>query len=283
VPKHLLDGLWSASPDAVTVTPVLTLDLPLTTSAIFLDFDGTLTELAARPDAVVIAPGLPETLRRLSGALNGALAIVSGRPVAEIDHYLYPTVLPVAGVHGAERRGSDGHLRRMAAPNIDLVVAAAQALAARYPALLVEVKPGAVAVHYRQAPELEHICLDAMTQALSLADGMVLLRGKMVVELKPHRASKGLAVRSFLQDDAPFKGRCPWFIGDDVTDEAAFEAVQSMRGVAIKIGAGETLAQHRLDSPAELRRWLDAAVDTALRESSGEVLGEARATPNKDS
>jgi trehalose 6-phosphate phosphatase len=247
----------------------MTLDLPFSTSAIFLDFDGTLTELAPRPDLVVIERGLPETLHRLSVALDGALAIVSGRPVEEIDHYLHPLVLPVAGVHGAERRGSDGILRRMTTPNIERVVDAARSLKARFPALLVEVKPGAVAVHFRQAPELEELCLSTMSEALLLAEDMVLLRGKMVIELKPHRASKGLAVRTFLQDDEPFKGRCPWFIGDDVTDEAAFEVVQSLRGIAVKIGAGETLAQHRLESPATLRQWLQEMAKRAARERTG--------------
>jgi trehalose 6-phosphate phosphatase len=235
---------------------LMPLELPLDTSALFLDFDGTLTELAAKPDAVVVAPDLVDILSRLHEGLGGALAIVSGRPVAEIDNFLFPLILPIAGVHGAERRGSDGLLRRMAAPNIDRVVAAARELSVEHPALLVETKPGAVAVHYRQAPELEQICVDAMDRAVGLAEGMVLLRGKMVVEIKPHRATKGLAVRSFLQEDPPFKGRCPWFIGDDVTDEAAFEAVQSMRGVAVKIGPGETMAQHRMQTPAELRQWL---------------------------
>jgi trehalose 6-phosphate phosphatase len=231
-------------------------DLTPTSSALFLDFDGTLTELAERPDAVIISSELPATLGRLHERLGGALAIVSGRAVAEIDHFLQPLILPVAGVHGAERRGSDGILRRMPAPNIESLIAAAQNLAARHPTLLIEVKPGAVAVHYRQEPALEQLCIDTMQAALPLAEGMVLLRGKMVVEIKPHRATKGLAVRSFLQDDAPFKNRRPWFIGDDVTDEAAFEAVQTLRGTAVKIGLGETLAQHRLADPAVLREWL---------------------------
>ncbi|CAN5663801.1 trehalose-phosphatase [soil metagenome] len=247
-----------------------TLKLPISSSALFLDFDGTLTELAPRPDAVVIAPGLVGTLTELSRALNGALAIVTGRPITEIDHYLAPLNLPIAGVHGAERRGSDGLLRRMAVPNMDRLVATARALTERYPALFLEVKPNAVAIHYRQAPELEQLCFDAMGDALRLAEGMVLLRGKMVIEIKPHRATKGLAVKAFLDEDGPFKGRCPWFIGDDVTDEAAFETVQSMHGVAIKIGAGETLAQHRLNTSAELRDWLS---DTA---------GRARNVPVQD-
>jgi trehalose 6-phosphate phosphatase len=232
------------------------LSFSTSSSALFLDFDGTLTDLAATPDAVVVDPGVIRVLQDLFEASAGAIAIVSGRPVAEIDYYLSPLILPVAGVHGAERRGSDGLLRRMPAPNVDLIVAAAQRLGDQHPELLIEVKPGAVAVHYRQAPHLESACIDAMTEALSLAEGMVLLRGKMVVEIKPHRATKGLAVRAFMESDAPFKGRVPWFVGDDVTDEAAFEAVQSLRGMAIKIGSGETLAQHRMASPAELLIWL---------------------------
>lgn len=240
----------------------MTLELPLKSSALFLDFDGTLTELAERPDAIAVAGDLPNTLEHLARRLGGALAIVSGRSVAEIDRYLHPLILPVAGVHGAERRGSDGLLHRMPAPDIARVVAAAEALASRHPGLLVEVKPGAVAVHYRQAPALEELCIAAMDAASSLAEGMVLLRGKKVVEVKPRRATKGVAVKTFLDVDPLFRDRTPWFIGDDVTDEAAFEAVQSLRGVAIKIGEGETLAQHRIETPADLRRWLAAQAES---------------------
>lgn len=232
--------------------------LPARGSALFFDFDGTLAEIAPQPDAVRLHAPVRAALAALAQALGGAVAIVSGRPVAEIDHHLLPLHLPVAGVHGAERRGPDGLLRRIATPALDPALQVAQALVARHPALRLEAKPGALALHYRQAPELEDLCVATMTQAQRLVEGMALMCGKMVVELKPRRASKGQAVRAFL-DEGPFRARRPWFFGDDVTDEAAFEAVLALGGVAVKIGQGETLATYRVADPAALLRWMRAA------------------------
>ena len=178
--------------------------------------------------------------------------MVSGRPVAEIDHWLQPLRLPVAGVHGAERRGPDGFLRRIATPDLTPARALVEELVRRHPALLLEVKPGALALHYRQADALEDECLDTMTEALRRVEGLALLCGKKVVELKPRRASKGQAVRAFL-DERPFRSRRPWVFGDDVTDEVAFETVLGLGGVAVKVGAGETLAPYRLADPAALQ------------------------------
>lgn len=236
-------------------------DLPDRASALFLDFDGTLVDIAAQPDAVLVDPGLPGLLLKLSGLLGGALALVSGRPLADIDRHMgLDAPLPAAGVHGAERRGADGFVRRIAVGTLEEPAALLDALAARHPGLLVERKPGAIALHYRQAPDLEDLCLETVNAAMQSLDGMVLMRGKKVIELKPRRASKALAVRSFL-DEAPFRHRRPWFFGDDVTDEGAFELVQSLGGVAVKIGEGETLATHHLPGPASLRDWLNRAAD----------------------
>lgn len=235
--------------------------LPDRASALFFDFDGTLVDLAEQPDAVTVAPGLPELLARLASLLDGAVAVVSGRPLADIDQRLQFARLPAAGVHGAERRGADGLVRRIAVGSLDAPAALIEALVRRRPGLRAEHKPGAIALHYRQAPELEEECLSAMTEAVRRSDGMTLVRGKKVVELKPRRASKGLAVRSFL-DERPFRHRRPWFFGDDVTDETAFELVQSLGGVAVKIGEGETLATHRLDDPAAMRDWLARAAQS---------------------
>ena len=134
--------------------------------AIFLDFDGTLVDLAPTPDGVRLEAGVAEALALLSKRHNGALAIISGRPVAQIDAMLSPLVLPVAGVHGVERRGADGQLRLAATPDVAPVLARAQALAALYPGLLVEQKRGAVALHYRLAPELQDLCVREMTAAV---------------------------------------------------------------------------------------------------------------------
>ncbi|GAP34336.1 trehalose-phosphatase [Piscinibacter sakaiensis] len=241
-------------------------DLPDRASALFFDFDGTLVELAPQPEAVHVDPALPGELSRLGGLLGGALAIVSGRPLADIDHHLaLPPRFGVAGVHGAERRGADGVVRRMAVPPLDAALAPVQALAERHPMLRLERKPAGLALHYRQAPALEDACLAAMSEALARSEGMALMHGKMVVEIKPRRASKGAAVRSFL-DERPFRHRRPWFFGDDVTDEAAFEFVLSVGGVAVKVGPGESLATHRLADPAAVRGWI-ARATSALAET----------------
>ena len=232
--------------------------LPLSGCALFFDFDGTLADLAPRPDAVVVEARVPRCLSRLSRAHGGAVAILSGRPVAQIDALLGPLRLPAAGVHGAERRGADGTWHRSALPDIGPAQAWLQGFAAAHPALVLELKPGALALHYRAAPELEGPCLAAVAEAQTRVPGLALLRGKRVVELKPHQVSKGQALRSFM-GEPPFRARQPWMFGDDLTDEAAFDTVLSLGGVAVKVGEGESLAPHRLPDPAALRSWLEEA------------------------
>ncbi|MBE0549617.1 MAG: trehalose-phosphatase [Rubrivivax sp.] len=248
--------------------------LPDRGSALFFDFDGTLTDIAANPGAVCVEPAVPQCLALLARALAGAVAVISGRPVAEIDAQLEPLRLPVAGVHGAERRGADGFLRRMATPELDPARRLIEALVARHPALLLEVKPGALALHFRQAEGLEDQCLATMAEAQRRVEGMALLCGKKVIELKPRRASKGQAVRTFL-DEPPFRSRRPWVFGDDVTDEVAFEAALGLGGVAVKVGAGQSLAPYRLADPAALHEWLQRAVLALGAES--EPVREVRA------
>ncbi|HWP17604.1 MAG TPA: trehalose-phosphatase [Burkholderiaceae bacterium] len=232
-------------------------ELPLLAAdaALFLDFDGTLADLAPRPDAVHVPPSLIETLQCLQQALHGAVAVVSGRPLEQLDRLLHPLRLPLAGVHGVERRSADGYVQRLASPALDHVLEAAHALAARLPGLLVERKPGAVALHYRQAPELGPHCEAALRAAMHGLPGLTLLHGKMVLEVKPSHANKGHAIQAFLREP-PFRGRQPLFAGDDVTDEDGFAAVQAAGGVAVKVGAGASCASARLADPASLRDWL---------------------------
>ena len=227
-------------------------------TAVFLDFDGTLVDLAPTPDGVRVAPGVIEALALLAERHGGALALISGRPVAQIDAMLAPLVLPVAGVHGVERRGADGQLHVAATPDVAPVLARARALAAMYPGLLVERKRGAVALHYRLAPELEPLCLQEMTVAVQACPGVLLLHGKMVLEAKPAATDKGGAIAAFLQE-SPFAGRRPVFAGDDTTDEAGFAFVQQAGGQGVKVGSGLSAATLRLVSPGALRAALLAA------------------------
>ena len=227
--------------------------------ALFLDFDGTMVDLAPQPQAVHVPEPLLAVLQDLTGYLHGAVAVISGRPIAQIDAFLDPLQLAVAGVHGAERRGADGQLHLLDTHPLDHVEIAARALAAQHPGLLVENKRGSLALHYRQRPELEALCLRAMQDAVDASPGLTLLRGKMVAEAKPGGSSKGQAIEAFLAEP-PFAGRTPVFIGYDVTDEAGFSTVQRLGGMGIKIGDGETAAWRRLPDPTALRQELEAAL-----------------------
>lgn len=231
--------------------------------ALFLDFDGTVVDIAPQPHAVEVPEPLMAVLQDVREYLQGAVAIISGRPIEQLDAFLHPVQLPVAGVHGAERRGADGRLHLLDTHPLDTVEAAARALAARHPGLLVENKRGSLALHYRLAPELEEECVRTMQDAVDQSPGVALLRGKMVVEAKPGGASKGRAIEDFLAE-APFKGRTPVFIGDDVTDEVGFSTVQRLGGVGIKVGEGPTVASRRLTDPTALRRELEAALAARL-------------------
>lgn len=227
-------------------------------SALFLDFDGTLVDLAPQPEAVIVPPNLTRTLVALREYLGGALALISGRPIAQIDGFLRPLVLPIAGVHGAERRTAAGELALLRTHPLEHLEEVAAELVAQHPRLRIETKRGSVALHYRQAPELEQICLHAMQAAVQESPGMTLLRGKMVAEAKPGGASKGNAIEAFLQE-APFAGRTPIFVGDDVTDEVGFATVQRLQGLGVKVGEGASAAWHRVESAAALRDQLFTA------------------------
>jgi len=226
--------------------------------ALFLDFDGTLVDIAPLPDQVIVTDMLHAALPLLQTRLQGRLALVSGRPINELDKLLAPLTFPAAGVHGMERRGVDGVVRRLTAPDFDLVRQAAQGLAARHPDLWVEEKHGALALHFRQAPELQALCTDAMRVAVDASPGLLLMEGKMIVEVKSNAVSKGTAIRDFLAE-APFSGHRPLFIGDDTTDEAGFAQVQSIGGIGLKVGPGPTVAQCRIASAEQLRIVLSQA------------------------
>jgi trehalose 6-phosphate phosphatase len=190
------------------------------------------------------------------------VAIVSGRPIMGIDRWMAPLELPVAGIHGAERRRADGEVDRMPLAPLHSAVTTAERLAAQHPGLRVERKGLAVALHYRQAPDLEAMCRSAMAQAVADEPSLHLLHGKKVIEVLPRGVSKGQAIEAFLREP-PFAGRHPIFIGDDVTDEDGFAVVQRAGGVSIKVGEGHSVAAYRLGSAAGVRHWLHAAADTS--------------------
>ncbi|WP_247596776.1 trehalose-phosphatase [Hydrogenophaga sp. PAMC20947] len=229
-------------------------------SALFLDFDGTLADIAPRPDAVRVDPSVVQNLQRLHAQLNGAVAIITGRSLNEIRTFLYPLTLAGAYEHGAIRQGATGDPFQEPTPPLETIRAAAQNLVQRHPRLLVEQKSSGVAVHYRQAPELHGEVIQVLTQLTAHDNELQLLQGKAVLEIKSAHVGKGPAIKAFMQE-APFLGRTPVFIGDDVTDESGFEAVQNLGGTAIKIGEGATAARHRMPTPSALRLWLQSTAD----------------------
>ena len=215
-------------------------------AAFFIDFDGTLVAIAARPDLVRVEPGLIALLRRLMGRFGGAVAVVTGRPLATVDALLAPLKLPVAAEHGSVRRDATGvvHGDGESAATMALVAARLEPLVEANPGLLLERKTASIALHYRQRPELGEMCAEAVQAATADMPELSVLPGKMVYEVRPQGADKGTAVEAFL-GEAPFAGRVPVYIGDDVTDEHAFAAVNARGGVTIKLGEGETLATYR--------------------------------------
>ncbi len=224
--------------------------------AFFFDFDGTLVDIAPTPDAVALDPALRGALGVLAQRCAGALAIVSGRPIVELDRFLAPLTFPAAGVHGQELRFADGS-RSDFSPSIDLTAmrAAMQDLRGRYPELLLEDKGYALALHTRARPALAPDCLAVLIPLVEADPGLTLLQGHCVFEVKAAGIDKGHAVRRFMEQP-PFHGRRPLFVGDDRTDEDGIAVAQALGGLGVKIGQGETRARLRLQSPERFRDWL---------------------------
>ncbi|WP_404482413.1 trehalose-phosphatase [Novosphingobium sp. BL-52-GroH] len=225
-------------------------------AALFLDFDGTLVEIADHPDAVVVAPGLAGLVAALSDTLDGRLAIVTGRSIAALEALLGPVEVAVAGSHGGEFRPRAGALvQPLADPLPGEVVAALERFAGAHGDLLVEPKPFSVAVHYRRHPEALEALL-ACAQDLAGARGLALKHGKQVIELAMPGSDKGTAVTRFMGLPA-FAGASPLFLGDDVTDEDAFHAVRHLGGQGVLVGPMRaTAASARLPDVAAVHEWL---------------------------
>ncbi|WP_088343662.1 MULTISPECIES: trehalose-phosphatase [Rhodomicrobium] len=230
--------------------------------AFFFDFDGTLADIVERPEAVEVTQETRETLARLRGVMHGAVAIITGRDIGSVDHFLAPLNLPVAGVHGLSRRDATGHTHRpdFNGAALSAIEAALRPLVEREKGLLLELKQGAVALHYRQRPELEAVCREAMASAAAGCADITLKPGKMVIEAVGHRSGKGAAIDSFLQEE-PFRGRVPVFVGDDLTDEDGFVLVNGRGGISIKVGHGDTSALYRVEGREALLAWLETIIE----------------------
>jgi trehalose 6-phosphate phosphatase len=227
--------------------------------ALFLDIDGTLAEFAATPREVRVDRQLIEALPFLRARHGGALALVTGRSITDVDRIFPELGVPVAGQHGCERRDAQGKLHLHASDPAVLrkLRELFAAFAARHPGLLLEDKGATVALHYRQLPELAGHVHSVARSTFDEAggEGYSLWEGKELVEIRPDGRDKGKAIVDFMRE-LPFAGRMPVFVGDDVTDEDGFSAVDALGGWSVKVGAGHTRAQYRLLDIAAARRWL---------------------------
>jgi trehalose 6-phosphate phosphatase len=224
---------------------------------LFLDVDGTLLELAARPADVHVDESLHELLARLESVLHGAIALVSGRPIVQLDRLFAPRRWPAAGLHGLERRDASGQMHRETTGVSALpgMLAELAAVVDRVPGAFVEDKGLAVAVHYRAAPHADDGLRSAVAAIAARFDGLFeVLEGKMVLEILPNGACKARAIREFLAEP-PFRGRLPIFVGDDLTDRGALREVERYGGLSVVVGSAVP-GMVKADSPGEVRRML---------------------------
>lgn len=233
-------------------------------SALFLDIDGTLLDMARTPEAVTVPDELMEALKTLHGALGGALAFVSGRPLKEIDRLFAPFHAPAVGCHGAEIRGN-GKTHTLAGPIGENVRALFYALAKAHTGTMVEDKTYVLALHYRLAPEARHALETALEshQGLFAAENIVLQHGKSVIEAKHSGIDKGVGVRALLQEP-PFRGRMPVFGGDDTTDMDVFQILPELGGEGFSVGRRFQGAAYLFPSPRAVRQWLTDLAVTGL-------------------
>ena len=230
--------------------------------AFFLDVDGTLLEIADTPAAVRVDACLLELVAQLHRASAGAVAVVSGRSLSDLDRLLAVPRLPMAGQHGLERRDAAGRLWLHAAPPgaKSTIKAALAPVLARHPGLLLEDKGLTLALHYRQAPHLAAYVHRLMARLVAEAgERLEIQRGKRVVEVKPAGIDKGTAIAEYLTEP-PFLGRHPVFIGDDLNDEHGFAEVNKLAGTSIKVGSETSCARYRLPDVVAVRNWLNNAL-----------------------
>lgn len=223
--------------------------------ALFLDFDGTLVDLAPRPDSIHVPPGMMDRLHALSRQLDGRLALVSGRGIVDLERHLGPISVAVSGSHGSDCRAADGTSIGEVPSGLPQDVLAEAADFAAAHGFDLEDKPHGAALHFRANPSLEEEG-NAFADALAARHKLDVKRGKCVIEFVNRGANKGAALRRFM-NQAPFRGSVPVFVGDDITDEDGMVAATQMGGFGILVGDRQpSCAKYGLASPAAVHHWL---------------------------
>ena len=235
------------------------MDLPTPNRAAYLlDFDGTLVDIAPAPDLVRVDPQLPISLRRLRLLCGDAVAIVTGRPIAQVDALLPDTAYAIAGEHGTALRTSpDAEIVVSVLPPLPpLWLERAASLAAGHPGAMVEHKRHGFVLHYRGAPDAAVQLRTGVEQLLAGVSGYELMAAKMAWEVRPAGIDKGSAVLALMRRP-PFVGRLPIYVGDDVTDEDGMAAARALGGVGLQV-------DEAFGSPEGVRRWLDEISQAVL-------------------
>jgi trehalose 6-phosphate phosphatase len=235
--------------------------------ALFLDVDGTLLEIEDHPSDVQADPSLVAMLASLANALDGAISLISGRQIADVDRIFAPVRFAVAGAHGSELRQHPEDPVAVSQSSLPArVLDNLRTFVEQNPGLLLEEKSGGVSLHYRRAPQLERRCKTLVQGLLPEIDrDFRLIAGKMVLELAPIDHNKGAAITEMMQRE-PFSGRRAVFVGDDVTDEDGFHAVNAISGISIRVGGNQgSAAEYALPDVAGVRRWLESIEHRACR------------------
>jgi len=228
--------------------------------ALFLDFDGTLARLQPRPDDVKPEPHRNHLLKKLSQRLNGRLAIISGRTIDTLDYLADHSVIALAGVHGLQRRTAAGKRDDVIAPaSWKRCVNEVKKLQEYWPTIIVEEKEVSIALHYRQSPDAKDALIHA-AKKIAEQFGSSLQAGHKVIEVRVPGPDKGEAIFRFMQE-APFKGKMPIFVGDDLTDESGFAMAQSLGGFGVRVGEGESSAQYALADVDAVLTWLEESTN----------------------
>ncbi|HMB47633.1 MAG TPA: trehalose-phosphatase [Afifellaceae bacterium] len=243
--------------------PLEKLEFELPGKSLYLDFDGTLVGIAPTPESIEIPSGLPRRLEALQQALDGAVAIVTGREISDIEKFLPGFSGPVAGGHGSHMRTIDG---RYVTSEIDpeplrVIQREIAAYAQSVDGLLAENKTAGCVLHYRQVPDAAmeaHRFVDAL---IGNHDGFVTEAAKMAIEVRPESVTKAGALAS-IASSTPFSGRVPAYAGDDISDEPAFRWVNDRGGVSIRVGEGPTSAHYGVPSVTEFAGWIDSVLST---------------------